>query len=60
MLITLFKRKYRVVKIENLYFVQVKYGILPWQNKHIATNEERAMYVFRLFTGSREIIAEVV
>ena len=59
-LIALFKRKYRVIKIENMYFVQIKAGVLPWQNKYISTNEERAMYAFRLLTGTREIIAEVV
>ena len=59
-LIALFKRKYRVIKIENMYFVQVKSGVLPWQNKYISTNEDRAMYAFRLLTGTREVIAEVV
>lgn len=59
-LIALFKRKYRVTKIENVYFVQVKSGILPWQNKYISTNKERAMQAFKLLTGSREVIAEIL
>lgn len=59
-LIALFKRKYRVVKIENVYFVQTKSGILPWRNRYITTEKERAMQSFRLLTGTREIIAEAL
>lgn len=58
-LIALFKNRYRVVKIENIYFVQKKRGILPWTNKYISTDKERALYSFRILTGTREIIAEV-
>ncbi len=57
-LIALFKRKHRVVRIENVYFVQSSSGLLPWKNKYITTNEERAMEAFRLLKGTREIIAE--
>lgn len=56
----MFKRKYRIVKIENVYFVQVANGILPWRNKYVTTNKERAMEAYRLLKGTREIIEESV
>ena len=59
-LIKIFKRKYRIVKIENVYFVQVANGILPWRNKYVTTNKERAMEAYRLLKGTREIIEESV
>ena len=59
-LIALFKSKYRVMRVENVYFVQSKNGILPWKNRYISTNEDFAMYHYRLLIGNKEILVESV
>lgn len=59
-LANLFKKKYRVLKIENIYFVQKKHGIMPWKNKYISTDRDRAMYSYKILVGTRKVITESV